>query len=97
MSSHKFMVERGRWRRPKINYNERLCTLCTEHDIEDEYHIVLKCEYFKDIREKYIKKYYYVRPSMYKLQQLMNTASKQEQFRLMLFAKLVLYEYEQSM
>ena len=46
---------------PKINYHERLCTLCDENDIEDEYHILMKCNYFVNLREKYISKKYYKR------------------------------------
>ena len=49
LSSHKFLVERGRWVKPKINYHERLCTLCDENDIEDEYHILMKCSYFVNL------------------------------------------------
>ena len=35
------VVERGRWSKPKVEYIDRLCTLCDERDIEDEYHIGL--------------------------------------------------------
>ena len=42
LSSHKFYVERGRWSKPKIEYINRLCTLCDERDNEDEYNILLK-------------------------------------------------------
>ena len=92
LSSHKFLVERGRWVKPKINYNERLCTLCDENDIEDEYHILMKCKYFVNLREKYISKKYYKRPSMYKFQKLMNT-TKRELYRLILFIKCIFKEY----
>ena len=92
LSSHKFLVERGRWVKPKINYHERLCTLCDENDIEDEYHILMKCKYFVNLREKYISKKYYKRPSMYKFQKLMNT-TKRELYRLMLFIKCIFKEY----
>ena len=92
LSSHKFLVERGRWVKPKINYHERLCTLCDENDIEDEYHILMKCKYFVNLREKYISKKYYKRPSMYKFQKLMNT-TKRELYRLILFIKFIFKEY----
>ena len=39
LSSHKFFVEIGRWSKPKVEYIDRLCTLCDQRDIEDEYHI----------------------------------------------------------
>ena len=35
------VVGRGRWSKPKVEYIDRLCTLCDERDIEDEYHIGL--------------------------------------------------------
>ena len=38
LSSHKFFVERGRWSKPKVEYIDRLCTLCDQRDIKDEYH-----------------------------------------------------------
>ena len=50
-NSHKFLVERERWVKPKINYHERFCTLCDENDIEDEYHILMKCKYLQPLSE----------------------------------------------
>ena len=38
----KFMSERVRWMKPKIQYIDRKCTLCNDNDIQNEYHIVLK-------------------------------------------------------
>ena len=77
--------------KPKIELPNRICTLCNDKDIQDEYHIVLKCVHFHRI--KCINKYYYVRPSMFKFQQLMNTRKKREYCRLMLFVKLTMNEY----
>ena len=39
--------------------------------LEDEYHFVIECSLYKELRDKYIPKYYWVRPSMYKFVQLM--------------------------
>ena len=61
------MVERGRWIKPKVQYIDRKCTLCNDNDIQDEYHIVLKCAYYNEVRRKYIKPYRH--PSMYKFQE----------------------------
>ena len=41
LSSHKFLVERARWREEQIPYHERTCALCNIHDVQDEYHIAL--------------------------------------------------------
>ena len=54
LSSHKFMSERGGWSKPKVEYVERICTLCDERDIQDEYHIIIKCTHFSSLRHKYI-------------------------------------------
>ena len=53
--------------KPKIELPNRICTLCNDKDIQDEYHMVLKCVHFHTLRIKFINKYYYVRPSMYKI------------------------------
>ena len=75
--------------------NKIYTLLCNDKDIQDEYHMVLKCVYFHTLWIKFITKYYYVRPSMYKFQQLlMNTRRKREYCRLILFfIKLTMNEY----
>ena len=55
----------------KVPYTQRTCTLCNSNDIEDEYHVTLVCEYFRDVRKKYIKPFYYQRPNMMKFLDLM--------------------------
>ena len=52
LSSHKFFVERGRWSKPKVEYIDRLCTLCDQRDIEDEYHILMTCPHYLDLSAK---------------------------------------------
>ena len=39
--------------------------------VEDEYHFMLECEFYSDIRKVLLPRYYYIRPSMFKLIQLM--------------------------
>lgn len=71
MSSHQLRIETGRYGNDRIDRNQRYCTLCNSLDIEDEYHFVLICHIYHDIRILYIKRYYRVRPSMFKFIQLM--------------------------
>ena len=97
LSSHKFLVERGRWVKPKVPYNERRCTLCNNPDVQDEFHITLCCAKFNSLREKYIKPYYYRRPSMHKFVELMNTESRRDLHRLMVFLKLTFKLYEDTL
>jgi len=50
-----------------VERNNRLCTLCELNDLEDEYHFILTCPCYSDIRSLYIKKYYVRNSSVYKL------------------------------
>ena len=76
--------------KPKIQYIDRKCTLCNDNDIQDEYHIVLKCAYYNEVGKKYIKLYYHRFPSMYKFQELMSKSNKRDTFRLLIFIKIVI-------
>ena len=53
MSSHNLTIEHGRHTNTPMN--NRNCKLC-QSDIEDEFHFVLKCPPFHDIKCKYKKK-----------------------------------------
>ena len=93
LSRHKLYIERGRWQKPKVEYCDRLCTLCEQRDIEDEYHVLMTCPHYKSLRLKFIKKKYYERPSMRKFTNLLTTTNDCELHRLMTFIKLVLKDY----
>ena len=60
-----------------IPRNERLCTLCQSGKIGDEFHYALECEYFKNQRENYIKKYFCKKPNVLKFNSLMNVRGLQ--------------------
>lgn len=72
VSSHRLEIESGRWVRPhSIPVNDRKCSVCQL--LEDEYHFVIECPIYIDLRRKYIPSYYYRRPSMLKFLELVNT------------------------
>ena len=79
-SSHNLNIELGR-QRNEIREN-RPCTLCNLGDIEDEFHFILKCPKFSELRIKYINKYYYNRPSVFKLVQLLSINNVKQLFNL---------------
>ena len=70
LSSHQLAIEAGRY--SNTIRRDRCCRLCV-NSIEDEYHFILVCPLFTELRRKFIKEYYYKRPSMFKLIQLFNT------------------------
>ena len=84
LSSHRLEVETGRWARPNaIPFEERRCTSC--HSLEDEFHFVLECSRYNDLRTMYIPNYYRRRPNMFKLVELFKSESKKTQINLSLY------------
>ena len=63
------------WERPPVPRGMRQCEICHQ-GVEDEFHFVCVCPAYVHIRKKYIKQYYWKRPSMFKLVQLFNTENK---------------------
>ena len=60
LSSHQYYcwMNCARWPKVKMSHIQRTRTLCNSNDIEDEYHVTLVCEHFRDVR-KNIKPFYY--------------------------------------
>ena len=73
-SSHSLSIKTGRYHH--IDRNNRICSLCNMNMLEDEYHFVLVCPFYSTIRDKYIK------PSTFKLTQLMSTDSSKHLIKL---------------
>lgn len=71
--NNRLFVETGSWGNQSTPYEQRYCTHCNTHDIEDEYHFLLICPLYTELRQKYVPKYYRCRPSVYKFVQLMQT------------------------
>lgn len=74
MSSHRLQIEVGRWHKPQpVPLNERKCLYC--NIIEDEFHFVLECQKYNDIRKRYINKYYWGRPNIPKFVELITSSN----------------------
>ena len=55
MSSYRLAVEVGRWHKPQsISFDERKCVNCGV--VEDEFHFILQCYLYIDIKKKYLNK-----------------------------------------
>jgi hypothetical protein len=76
LSAHKLRIETGRYGANRLPRNERICRLCDNNDIEDEFHFIFVCNCYSNIRSLYIKPFYYRRPSMHKLIELLSTTRK---------------------
>ena len=55
-SSHIFPIEVLRYRKPKVEAQNRKCTICTEDRVGDEYHYLFNCsnENISNVRENFI-------------------------------------------
>ena len=56
-TNHHLPIEIGRWHGTPLC--ERLCTLCNNVQIADEFHYFLECKALIDIRKDYLGKYRY--------------------------------------
>ena len=75
LSNFKLLIVRGRYN--NIPRNQCFCDFCDENLLGDEFHIFLECtnEQIKDLRSKYLPKYYQLHNNMYKFIQLYEQSS----------------------
>ena len=84
VSSHRLQIEAGRWSRPiRTPINERKCIICDV--LEDEYHFILECQIYDELRKKFIKKQYWKHPNMVKLIDLLTNENETNLKRLSIF------------
>jgi hypothetical protein len=80
LSSHSLEIERGRYF--NIPQNERKCQFCNMNFIENEYHFLLVCPMYKDLRKQFLKPYYLSWPNLNKFDSLMETRNAKIQLNL---------------
>ena len=74
LSSHRLLIESGRWNRPQpIPREQRLCAICNY--LEDEYHLLFECSLYNNERVSFLKPYYLRRKSMFKAVELMQSSN----------------------
>jgi len=52
--------------------------MCDLNVVEEEFHFILQCSKYVQLRRKYIKKYYWSRPLAFKLVQLLSEENTKE-------------------
>lgn len=86
LRNHRLRVETGSWKgSAAVVYNERKCQLCNMNQLEDEYHFVMSCSLYTELRQKYISSYFRTRPNMYKFVSLITTENVQMLTKLAIF------------
>lgn len=74
LSSHDLAIERGRYE--NLNRSERVCKFCNSNLIKCEYHFLLVCPLYRELRQKYFKPYYCHWPTINKFEDLMSNSNK---------------------
>ena len=69
LSSHDLLIETGRYN--GVPRHMRICKCCNMNVIENEFHFLLVCPLFRELRKKYFKKYYCHWPSIYKFNSIL--------------------------
>ena len=54
--------------------SQRICTLCSSYDIEDEFHFILECTFYENLRSMY----YYVKPNVFRVVSLISSQNVKE-------------------
>ena len=95
LSSHIFMIERGRWGPNKLPRNERLCQVC--NCIEDEFHVLIECPFFNNERSGLLNKVLRQNPNVYNFYEYLNSENIEEQKKLGLLCLKIHIEYRKMM
>ena len=91
LSSHLLSIETGKFSKNSIPRDRRLCIYCNHHELENEFHFLLQCPIYSELRRIYIKKYYYNHYSVYKCIQLLSSRNVNIQRSL---SKYVYYAFQ---
>ena len=76
LSSHSLRIETGRYGNDRVDRSLRICTFCDSQEVEDEFHFVLTCNRYTDLRKRFLQKYYYNRPNMHKFILLLQSSKR---------------------
>ena len=71
--NHKMPIEWGRFLGPVRD--DRICELCSLHRLGDEYHYVLECTDFEDLRNVDLPRDLFARPNTVKFEHLMSSSN----------------------
>ena len=83
VSSHNLAIETGR--RHAIPQDDRKCLFCPMNSVETEFHFLLVCPFYTEIRRKYFKNYFCRWPTLNKLKLLMNSESNRTQLNIAIY------------
>ena len=85
LSSHSLCIETGRYK--NVPKNMRLCKCCNMKVVENEYHFLLVCPLYADIRKRYFANYFCHWPNMFKFKSLIKSQNCKTLYNLSKYIK----------
>ena len=85
LSDHRLPVETGRWDNTPLE--DRKCTLCSKHDIGDEFHYLFVCDHFISDRKKFLSSFFLQKSKYYKIQRIIFFSKYQEACKVIMFCR----------
>ena len=92
LSSHLFLIERGRWGRARVERSERKCNVCNV--VEDEFHCLFECPRYSEERKGFVPERMIKRPSMYEFIKYLQSEDERMQRKLGMLCMRVQKEYK---
>ena len=90
--NHRMPIEWGRFL--GTSREDRICELCFQNKIGDEYHYLLECSYFSNARRVYLPRNLLARPNTDTFRRLMCSSDTQELFKIAKYCKIVLKTFQ---
>ena len=91
LSNHWLPVETGRWDNTPLE--NRKFTLCSKHDIGDEFHYLFVCGHFISDRKKFLSSYFYKSPNTIKFKELFTSANTRKLVNLSSFVEIIMNKF----
>ena len=90
-ANHRMPIVSGRY--ANIDVDHRKCDLCDLNQIGDEFHYLFNCPFFREDRVRYMKRFFYISPNMYKMTQLFNYVNNREMLNLAKFIYIIITHF----
>lgn len=89
ISAHSLRIHTGtcKFGQNRLPRHKRICLFCYLRDIEDIYHFVCICPFYRNLRRRYLDQRFYVRPLVFKFNELISCHDKKKLCNLALFIR----------
>ena len=91
-SNHRLPIVSGRY--SNIQRNMRLCNLCNNQSLGDEFHYLFECPFFANGRKSLLSRYFNKRPNPCKIVELFNSGNPKMRLSLVKFCQQIMHHFQ---